>query len=285
MKTYRLMKAVLTGAVLTAAGLQTATAGDYAEMIPDAIKDAGVIRNLVTVPNPPMEFQTEDGKTSGFDYDLALALGEELGIPVETATTPDFGAMATSLKSGRVDMLLGAMFDTKARQEAFDFVDYFITSNQFMVLKKDSEKFQGIAGLCGETIVAGGGTSFGDVIDEISGKVCEPAGLPKMEYIWITGIPAGLIAMKTGRAAGILLNVENVAAETQRLPDELASVPETFNPNVYGIAIMKGRGDFVSAVQTALQALIDNGTYGEIIDKYNLADGAIPEATVNQALN
>lgn len=285
MKTQGLVKAAVTGVLLAATSLQTAMAGDYLEMIPDTIREAGVIRNLVTVPNPPMEMQTEAGETTGFDYDLALALGEELGIPVETTTTPDFGSMATSLKSGRVDMLLGAMFDTKTRQESFDFVDYFVTSNQFMVMKRDAAKFQEITDLCGETIVAGGGSALGDIILQASKDQCDPAGLPAMKIITITGIPAGLIAMRTGRAAGILLNVENVGSEVKRLPDELAAVSETFNPNHYGIAVRKDDTGLRDAIQAGLQALIDNGTYGAIIDKYGLADGAIPEATLNQALN
>ena len=53
-----------------------------------------------------------------------------------------------------------------------------------------------------------------------------------------------------------------------------------FDAAPYGFAVQKGSG-MAEAVQEALQALIDDGTYLEILTKAGFEAGAITEATIN----
>lgn len=253
--------------------------------LPKAIREAGVLRNYVTVPNPPMEVLGEDGQLSGFDIDLANALGEELGIKLTNTSTQDFGAMAPALQSGRADMLLASMFDLKSRQESFTMVDYFRTSNQFLMLKKDEQRFKKLNDLCGQAVIAQTGTSFAQLIQETSAKLCDAEGKPAMSVVSITGIPSSVVAMKTGRAVATLLNSENVGAEIRRSPDEFAGLPEVFNENFYGIAVRRTDPELSESLRAALQALIDSGKYGEILAKHGLTASGVDKASINAALN
>ena len=60
----------------------------------------------------------------------------------------------------------------------------------------------------------------------------------------------------------------------------LETVGEMFDAAPYGFAVQKGSG-MDKAVQKALQTLMDNGTYLEILTKAGFESGAITEATIN----
>ena len=57
-----------------------------------------------------------------------------------------------------------------------------------------------------------------------------------------------------------------------------------FPPEPYGIAIPKDNG-MAPAVQAAVQALIDNGTYTKILEYWDLTDGAIDTPVINGAVS
>jgi polar amino acid transport system substrate-binding protein len=65
---------------------------------------------------------------------------------------------------------------------------------------------------------------------------------------------------------------------------KLQAAGESFDVAPYGIAVAKGTG-LTEAVQAAMQSLVDDGTYGDILDEWGVADGAIDQITINAASN
>jgi polar amino acid transport system substrate-binding protein len=64
---------------------------------------------------------------------------------------------------------------------------------------------------------------------------------------------------------------------------QLAAVGQVYDSAPYGIAIAKGSDAFRDAIRDALKALVTDGTYGKILDKWGLTAGAITEPVVNGA--
>lgn len=60
----------------------------------------------------------------------------------------------------------------------------------------------------------------------------------------------------------------------------LDAVGEPYDTAPYGIVLAKDQGSFAAAVQGAVQALIDDGTYATVLEKWNVSDGAIPTSEV-----
>lgn len=58
--------------------------------------------------------------------------------------------------------------------------------------------------------------------------------------------------------------------------------PAGFNAVYSGIGILKDRTELVEAIRQALQAVIDDGTYQEVLERNNIAAYAIESAEVNQ---
>ena len=57
--------------------------------------------------------------------------------------------------------------------------------------------------------------------------------------------------------------------------------PNGVEPVYTGIGVLKENSGLTAALQAALQELIDNGTYMEIMTKYGLGQYAVTEAIVN----
>jgi polar amino acid transport system substrate-binding protein len=65
---------------------------------------------------------------------------------------------------------------------------------------------------------------------------------------------------------------------------QLEQLGNQYEAAPYGIALKKGQGDFTKAVQGAVQALVDDGTYGKIVTKWNGESGgesAVKTAQIN----
>lgn len=92
--------------------------------------EAGVIVVSTDPAYPPQSFLNDAGEYEGFDIDVALAIGERLGVEVEF-TDPTFDAVVAGNWSGRWDMSVGSVTVTEARTEVLDFTQpYYFTPAQ-----------------------------------------------------------------------------------------------------------------------------------------------------------
>jgi polar amino acid transport system substrate-binding protein len=67
-----------------------------------------------------------------------------------------------------------------------------------------------------------------------------------------------------------------VAANDARLSEgELETVGLTVPPAPYGVGLRKDSTELKAAIEDALQNIIDDGTYDDILDKWGLTSGAI----------
>ena len=91
---------------------------------------------------------------------------------------------------------MAAVTDTKARQEKYDFVDYFMTGQSIVVKKGNPTGIKGIADLCGKNVAALTASTQQKLLGEFNQKEC-------MATIKVTALPSdkdALLQVQTGRA-------------------------------------------------------------------------------------
>ncbi|MCR6490170.1 ABC transporter substrate-binding protein [Amycolatopsis sp. OK19-0408] len=250
--------------------------------LPANVKQAGLhlASNLQSAPN---NFYAADGKTPiGYEVDLAKAIAAKLGVPVAHQDMA-FGSLITSLQSGRIDLTMAGMNDTKTRQAQIDFVDYFTSGITIMIRKGNPDGITGPETLCGKNVAVVQGTSHQKFAEAQSAK-CTQAGKPALNVTATDSDNQNQNQLRTGRVAAILNDLPS-AVYISRTAGEgkfFEVVPgEPIEGGPYGIGVNKQNTALRDSVQKALQALIADGTYGKILQAWGVEQGAIKEAAVN----
>lgn len=250
--------------------------GVLASLLPQQVRDKGELVVGSDIAYPPVEFFDTDGKTAlGIDPEIAKALGEKLGVTFRF-TNATFDGLITSLTSKRIDVIMSAMSDNKKRQATIDFVDYFNVGTSIMVAKGNPKGIDSLDDFCGQTIAVQRGTTQDDVAEEQKTK----CGANKLEILKFDTDPEALLQVKQGRAVADM-NDFPVAAYNAKQSGDFEVVGEQIGAGPYGIGIRKTDTQLREAIQKALQAIIDDGTYAKILEKWDVADGAVTTATVN----
>lgn len=254
-----------------------------AALLPERIRKAGVLVIGANLQQVPSDFFAADGKTViGAEVDLAHAIGRVLGVKIHYLQMP-FGSLIASLKSGRIDLTMSAMNDTKTREKTIDFVDYFNAGIGVLVQKGNPHKILSPDDLCGKTVALQSGTTQ-EAFAEAQSKKCTADGKHAVDIKVISTAAEEEQSLRTGRFAAVLDDtpegafVSQIAGNGQYF--ELAPIPP-INGGPYGIGVNKADPQLSKAVQAALQKLIADGTYGRILADWGLTSGAIPEAALN----
>ena len=261
----------------------TASSGGapLAASLPKAIRDAGVIKVGSDIAYAPVEFFDTDGKTAiGIDPDLGKALESQLGVKLQFQNGT-FDGLITSLRSKRIDLIMSAMSDTPERQKSIDFVDYFTAGTSILVKKGNPEKIQSLDDFCGKTIALQRGTTQDDVATAQEAK-CKAAGKP-LKVLKFDRDTEALLQVKQGRAVADMNDFPVAAynAKTSGGGNDFEVVGEQIEAGPYGIGVRKTDTQLRDALQKALQAVIDNGEYAKVLEKWNVKQGAVTSATVN----
>jgi len=251
--------------------------------VPADLAERGTLAVGSNVQSPPNNFYAEDGSTPvGFEVDIITAIGKKLGLEVEYQDAA-FDSLITSLQSGRVDATIAGMNDTAERQEAIDFVDYFTSGITIMVQKGNPAGIGSTDDLCGKAIAVVQGTTQEDFAAEQS-AVCEDDGADPLEVTATASDSQNQTQLRTGRVDAILNDLPTAVYISQTAGDGeyFETVDQDpINGGPYGIGISKDAPELTTSVQSALQSLIDDGTYTEILEAWDVTSGAVTEADVN----
>lgn len=207
------------------------------------------------MPYKPFEFD-EDGKTTGFDFDVVSAIGDQLGVEVEFKTTP-FDSIIPALVAGDCDMIASAMTITDERKEKVAFTTaYFDADQSLLVLKENAEKFATLEDLAGKTI---------GVQMETTGATYaadnKPEGATIKEFSTGDEIFPALIS---GDVDAALQDLPVNAYRAATAPDQFV-VTQTFpTGEQYGFAVTKENTALLEALDGALTTVREDGTYDTI---------------------
>jgi polar amino acid transport system substrate-binding protein len=249
-------------------------------LLPAKIKEAGVVNVASGVSFPPMEFFATDNKTVlGFDADLGAALGDVLGVKFNFVNT-NFDGIIAGLTAHRFDLGLTSMIDKKERQASVDFVDYLSSGVTFLVLKGNTQGLKQQSDLCGRKVAVEKGSTGDLVADDLSAD-CAKAGKKSLEKAPFPDQASAIQALQSGRADAVLALDLTLAYNVKQNPTKFEVPAKPFGTLPVGIPVPKDDTQLRDAVQAALKVIQENGTYDELLAKWNLSDQGLPGAPLN----
>jgi polar amino acid transport system substrate-binding protein len=242
----------------------------------------GELRILTNPIYPPMEFVNPDkGTLDGFDIDIANAIAKKLNLNTLFVTSA-FQELQSGLQTGRGDMIISGMSDNTKRQEAMDFVDYVTSGPIIFTTKANADQFKQTVDFCGKTIAGSRSTTFGDNVKSWSDANCVGKGKPAIKFEGTADSNAARLGMKQGRYDGVVQGVETIAYQMRVEPDTFVLVGDPLLSNdTFGMGFKKDNAALRDAVAGALDDLIKDGTYADLLKKWGLVHNAVPKAVVN----
>lgn len=248
--------------------------------LPAAIKAKGEIVAAIKPNYPPMDFRDPaTNELTGFDYDLGTALAERLGVKIKWQET-SFEQMISALTTKRVDIILSGMTDTKERQKAITFVDYFVSGPQFYTLQSRTDLNE-TTDLCGKKVGTSRATTWPDEIAEWSKANCEAAGKPAVVVMGSEGSADARTQLRQRRIDAAMQGSETLPYIMSLDKNSLKPLGSAISTQFTGLGVSNANPELTKAVAEALQSMIADGSYHAILKKWDLEKGAVERVTVN----
>jgi len=249
-----------------------------AALLPAKVAKAGKLV-IGTSPNyAPNEFKDDAGNPVGWAIEVGDAIAAKLGLKADYQVAR-FENIIPGIIGGKIDVGESSFTDTVVREKQVDFVNYYVAGIQWA---SGAGKTVDPDNACGLK-VAVQATTYQDTV-EVPAKsaACVKAGKPAIKKISLDTQDAAANAVALGQADAFSADSPVTLYGISKLKGKLQTAGKTFEAAPYGMAVAKGSG-MAKAVQAALQSMVDDGSYGKILDKWGVADGGIKKITINAA--
>lgn len=261
-------------------GMAVTTAQSAADL-PDRIQSAGKIVVGIETTYPPMGYKNPaTNERVGFNVDLVNGIAKEMKLEVEWQEM-SFEQLMTSLDSKRIDMIGTAISDYPSRRGKLSFVDYLRTGAQPFTLAAKADVIKSENDLCGKKVGAPRTTSYYPETQKWSETNCAKDGRPAIAVEGTAGATATRLDLKQGRIDAAVLGPEYVAYLMQDEPGVYAYAGKPLIEGLFGLAFDKQETGLRDSVAEAVQRMISDGTYGELLKKYGLERQAVTEVTID----
>ena len=251
-----------------------------AQLLPESIRQAKVLRVAIPTNEPPTQFYREGTQNmTGTNPDVARLIGQSLGVKVEIHVA-NFDSIIPGLAAGRYDMTVASMTPTAKRMEVLDFVDYMQMGNSIAVPSGNPLGISGEGSLCGKKVGLLTGSYQLAVNVPAIDEDCAAAGTGAVQRSEFQDTRQAISALTSGRLDAVLADSPILDfAATQNPAIGIASKYD-FTP--VGVGVPKDSG-LVTAVSAALDSVITSDSYRKVLGKYGLESSAITDARVNFA--
>ena len=216
-----------------------------------------------------------DGKMAGADYELCNALAQHIGAAADW-TNIDFGSLIAALNAGRIDAACSSVDITPPRQAVVDFVPYRVDSEGAAVQYGNPKHVTGPDSICGLNAAELLGSVYQTAVQEQS-AACTQAGKKPVNLRTFNTIADAFAQLLNGRADVVVGDAPIMAYYVSKAPTKTAMAFQGVKPKLVGIALRKNEAALKQKLEAALKELRSNGTYGEILTRWNLKSGELKE--------
>jgi polar amino acid transport system substrate-binding protein len=263
-----------TGSGTTASTPSASADTSLANLVPADIKALGKLTIGTDSSYAPSEFLDTDGKTVvGFDVDLFNAVAAKLGLTTqwESAT---FESIIPGVISAKYNVGVSSFTVNADREKQVTMISYFSAGTQWAAktgatITPDTS--------CGKKVAVQTGTVQ---VDDITAR-SKKCGSSKITIDQYQKQSDATNAVVTGKDDAMLADSPVCAYAVKQTNGALALAGDIYDSAPYGYVVAKDKTDFAKAITAAVQALIADGTYKTILDKWGVTAGAITTPAVN----
>lgn len=260
---------------------------EIAALVPKEIADTGKVRvGTNGSGSAPLAFLADDNTTYiGSEIDIARIVADKLGLEMELLQTT-WENWPLKLEAGEFDVVHSNIGINAERLEKFDFASYRAAFMAFLAKKGAEFQLSDAESISGRIIAVGAATNQENILKEWNAQL-EKDGKEPAELKNYSTEADTLLALGSGRIDGYLAPFASVSFVADRRDDvEVQGKIDAGWPDKTLVAATFQRGSALAeAYAAALNALIEEGTYAKVLDRWHLTEEALTESTVHTKEN
>ena len=235
----------------------------FTENALDRVQKSGELR-VVTYLSPTTYYDTPEGP-AGFEYDLASAFADYLGVKLKLVVAERQADVLPRLKQGDADMAAAGIGVTTARRESFDFTSPVQIVQQLVIYRHLSRRPESVEDLVGHPLEIHAGTSHAEKLQALKEKH------PELEWTETTERSTGeLLQMVWQGLLDFTVTDSNAYAVNRQFFPELQTAFTLNESQALAWAFLPNRDDdsLVRAANRFLKQEERSGALGQLIDRY-----------------
>ncbi|MFE7776417.1 ABC transporter substrate-binding protein [Streptomyces sp. NPDC057445] len=255
-----------------------------ATQVPEKIRKRGTLELVSSSGSAaPLTFFATDNKTViGVEPDIAHLVADVLGLELHINTV-SWENIFVGLDSAKYDVGISNITVTEERKEKYDFATYREDNLGFEAKKGSGLEVTGPEDVAGRTVAVGSGTNQEKLLVEWS-KENEKAGRKPVDIKYYQNDSDTYLALQSGRLD--LYLGPNPTASYHAATTGKTEVVGTYSgagATLQGLiaATTKKDGGLVKPLADALNEVVENGTYAEVLARWGLSAEAVAKSEIN----
>lgn len=224
---------------------------------------AGVLRVGTEGTYAPFSYHDPStGQLTGYDVDVARAVGDKLGVRVDFVETP-WDSIFAALEANRFDVVANQVTITPARQSKYDMSRPYTVGEGVIVTRADDNSITSLADLKGKTAAQSMTSNWAQIARDAGAKVES-----------VEGFTQAVKLLSQGRVDAVVndsVAVYAYLAETQDSSVKIAG--EAGQKSEQGFAAGKNSG-LLTELNAAIDELRADGTLADISERYLKANAS-----------
>jgi polar amino acid transport system substrate-binding protein len=245
------------------------------DAVPAQYKENGV-KTAVYNDFAPDEF-LENGELKGWSVDLSRAAAAKLGVEL-TYDPVSFEIILPGLQNKRFDLGVTSFSPLPERRKVLDFIGQRQDGGSYATKDTATFTISGPMDLCGHTVSAIAGGYESQLLDPIS-KDCTAAGkdpVKKQEYKTQS---EAILAVDSGRAEVVTTGTTTLQYAIKQKNGGF-TLSKWVNGVVYNSMGVRKGDPLGTSMVNAINALIADGTYTKIMEKWGVAEAGTIDKSV-----
>ena len=207
-----------------------------------AVAEGNVLKVGMEGTYAPYTYHDDTGALTGFEVDVATAIGEKIGYEVEFVEGA-WDSLFPALDAGTIDVIMNQVTITEARLETYDFSTPYVYTRPVLIVAADNEDITTFDDLAGKKAAEGLTSNYNAIPQSYGAEIIgQDVVNDELTYAYWQVTTGDFDSTK-------------IAAKSE---DATSSA----------VVILKGRDELRDAISGAIDELLADGTIAEISQKY-----------------
>lgn len=223
----------------------------------EKIMEKGVITIGTEGTYKPFTYHDENDELTGYDVEVAKAIGEKLGVEVEFSEITWEGLLA-SLDNGTVDLVLNQVGVTDERKEKYDFSEPYLYSYIALITTEDNTDITDWESARGKKTSLNVSSNYALIAEEYDMDITSSETFSK-----------DIELLTAGRTDCVINNTIAFNDYVTEKPDSKIKIVDVQEQaDTVAIPIPKGNEDLVEAINKAIKELQEDGTLTRLSEQF-----------------